>query len=165
MAWDGHHRNTRPRTERPAFRRRTSVLPAVMLLSASITVTLLASACGSSSGGGTSTSPQASSSASATSSPQNSTSANTAWKAQSSGLDNSTAELTGVAFASPARGWAVGGDSANGGVILATTNGGATWKAQRPHTQATLYGVATSTPIDHWLPGLCPPEAPLEGAV
>ena len=47
------------------------------------------------------------------------------WNAQSSG---SSARLTGVAFPDATHGWAVG----EGGAILATTDGGATWSIQSP---------------------------------
>jgi len=57
--------------------------------------------------------------------------------------------LRAVAFSDAIHGWAVG----SGGAILATTDGGATWKAQSSGTSASLYGVAFSDATHGWAVG------------
>src|SRR5207302_1374369 len=57
--------------------------------------------------------------------------------------------LYGVAFASPTAGWVVG----SAGTILATTNGGASWKPQKSGSQETLYDVAFPAPRVGWAVG------------
>src|SRR5438309_9613248 len=57
--------------------------------------------------------------------------------------------LYGVAFASPTAGWVVG----SAGTILATTNGGASWKPQKSGSQETLYDVAFPAPKVGWAVG------------
>jgi photosystem II stability/assembly factor-like uncharacterized protein len=58
----------------------------------------------------------------------------TTWKAQGSGGADSKGGLESVAFADATHGWAVGGANAGldsgDGIILATSDGGSTWKAQ-----------------------------------
>jgi photosystem II stability/assembly factor-like uncharacterized protein len=58
------------------------------------------------------------------------------WTLQSSGVTG--VSLWDVAFVDAQRGWAVG----EGGTIVATTNGGATWTPQDSGTTAILRGVA-----------------------
>src|SRR2546428_317521 len=60
-----------------------------------------------------------------------------------------TVTLYGVAFPSLTAGWVVGG----AGTILATTNGGASWKPQKSGSQETLYDVAFPTPKVGWAVG------------
>ena len=55
----------------------------------------------------------------------------------------------GVAFLDAAHGWAVG----EGGAILATSNGGATWSKQSSGTFATFWGVAFSDATHGWAVG------------
>ncbi|RMH31265.1 MAG: hypothetical protein D6690_16970 [Nitrospirae bacterium] len=57
--------------------------------------------------------------------------------------------LFSVTFVSPRQGWAVGDE----GTILATTDGGATWQAQRSGTKAWLSSVAFVSPCQGWAAG------------
>ena len=80
----------------------------------------------------------------------------TGWHTQTSGVPANT-NLSGVAFANTADGWAVGyNGSTLASVILATTNGGASWKAQSSGTVADsfLYGVAFANSSDAWAVGV-----------
>ena len=57
-------------------------------------------------------------------------------------------QLNGVAFADPTHGWAAGGDT-----ILATSDGGATWKKQSLGVQAWLAAVAFPDAAHGWAVG------------
>ncbi|MCX6374098.1 MAG: S8 family serine peptidase, partial [Actinobacteria bacterium] len=57
--------------------------------------------------------------------------------------------FNGVAFVDAVHGWAVG----EGGLILATSNGGATWSTQTSGTLATFWGVAFSDATHGWAVG------------
>ena len=79
------------------------------------------------------------------------------WKAQTSGTLANT-ELHGVAFADAKHGWVVGStlDSSgqnSGALVLATSDGGATWKAQTSHLADVLYAVACASASDAWAVG------------
>jgi photosystem II stability/assembly factor-like uncharacterized protein len=67
------------------------------------------------------------------------------------------AELRGVHFVSPTRGWAVGWDFSGGapsaGVILATADGGATWARQAHDPDTTLWGVGFPDASHGWVVG------------
>ncbi len=69
------------------------------------------------------------------------------WVAQS--VPAGTSNLTAVAFANASHGWAVGDD----GTILATTDGGTTWKAQNSGTTDDLTAVAFPNATDGWAVG------------
>ena len=85
------------------------------------------------------------------------------WKVQNLGAAAAQTSLSGVACANASDGWAVGqagGGVTNSGlaagIILATTNGGATWTAQDPDSVAaasSLQGVAFANPSDGWAVG------------
>src|SRR6266581_320953 len=60
-----------------------------------------------------------------------------------------TVTLYGIVFASPTAGWVVG----SGGTILATTNGGASWKPQKSGSRENLYDVAFPAPRVGWAVG------------
>jgi photosystem II stability/assembly factor-like uncharacterized protein len=68
------------------------------------------------------------------------------WSKQSSGT---TADLNGVAFSDSTHGWAVG----DGGVIRATTDGGATWGPQASGTTEDLHAVAFGDATHGWAVG------------
>jgi photosystem II stability/assembly factor-like uncharacterized protein len=68
------------------------------------------------------------------------------WVAQSLGT---TAPLGGVAFAGPGAGWAVGA----GGIIRATSDGGATWGEQISSVTDDLSAVAFAGAQDGWAVG------------
>ncbi len=68
------------------------------------------------------------------------------WTAQTSGV---TTDLHGVHFASATAGWAVG----VGGVIRATTDGGATWTAQTSGVTTDLHGVHFGSTMTGWAVG------------
>ncbi|MDA8066249.1 MAG: S-layer homology domain-containing protein [Thermaerobacter sp.] len=68
------------------------------------------------------------------------------WSVQTTSVPH---PLTGIFFADPAHGWAVGVD----GVILTTTDGGKTWKTQASGTGAFLSGVTFSDRWDGWAVG------------
>ena len=72
--------------------------------------------------------------------------ARAAWSAQRSGTARS---LAGSSFADRSHGFAVG----NVGTILATRNGGATWRRQVSGTTANLNAVATAGAKDAWAVG------------
>ena len=67
---------------------------------------------------------------------------------------NSPYQLWGVAFANTSDGWAVGddtnGSSGQQGVVLATTNGGATWSPQSSPATDELNAVAFANASDGW---------------
>src|SRR3989475_6739517 len=60
-----------------------------------------------------------------------------------------TVTLYGIVFASPTAGWVVG----SGGTILATTNGGTSWKPQKSGSRENLYDVAFPAPRVGWAVG------------
>jgi len=68
------------------------------------------------------------------------------WFKQTSGA---TAAVYGVAFSDAAHGWAVG----EGGVIVATTNGGVAWSAQTSGSSELLTSVAFSDATHGWAVG------------
>jgi photosystem II stability/assembly factor-like uncharacterized protein len=80
------------------------------------------------------------------------------WSTQKAGT---TAELSAVAFADSSHGWALGAtyhgmpDDADytGPVILATTDGGATWSAQSSGTIAYLDAVSCPDASHGWVVG------------
>ena len=80
------------------------------------------------------------------------------WSPQSLGTSADT-QLNGVAFANASDGWAVGSKTDSegediGGVILATTDGGATWNTQYADTtDLALTGVAFTNASDGWAVG------------
>jgi photosystem II stability/assembly factor-like uncharacterized protein len=59
-------------------------------------------------------------------------------------------DFTAVSFVNATDGWAVGRTT---GLILATTDGGATWTAQTSGTTASLYGVSFANSTDGWAVG------------
>jgi len=58
--------------------------------------------------------------------------------------------LTGVSFADPADGWVVGSDTNGDGVILHTTDGGASWAPQASLLSGALAGVQFIDSADGW---------------
>lgn len=58
-------------------------------------------------------------------------------------------QLYDVVFVDPQRGWAVGG----GGTILATIDGGRTWRRQPVQLQENIYSVALVSPQEGWAVG------------
>jgi len=111
---------------------------ALTLVLASLAVALLLGGCGSGSGGGSSSAANS----------QASSGVATTWKAQDASSASSGGPLYSVSFVDDAHGWAVGfvsnADSTHAPLILATSNGGATWKAQdgsRAGSDVQLYGV------------------------
>ena len=64
--------------------------------------------------------------------------------------------LCGVAFPDAQHGWAVGVDDRkpdNGGLILATTDGGAHWQVQKAGTTNQLFDVAFTDATHGWAVG------------
>lgn len=61
--------------------------------------------------------------------------------------------LSSVTFADARRGWAVGGNIAGFGVILATSDGGAHWQAQRSGTDSGLSSVTFHGANNGWAVG------------
>ena len=75
------------------------------------------------------------------------------WHAQNASAAGSDASLNSVCFADATHGWAVG-SAANGAVILATTDGGATWVARNaPVGTGYLNAVTFVTASDGWAVG------------
>lgn len=68
------------------------------------------------------------------------------WEVQDSGVENT---LLDVNFVSDTHGWAVG----EGGVIIATTDGGQTWTRQSSGYELTLHGVDFADKLNGWAVG------------
>ena len=89
----------------------------------------------------------------------------TAWQAQDGSSAGSNAGLTSVTFVDAMHGWAVGmdeGDVTSPPVIIATTDGGATWEAQDTSgagVHAWLYSVTFVDATHGWAVG----DTPVDG--
>ncbi|CAD6877555.1 hypothetical protein [Methylomonas albis] len=64
-------------------------------------------------------------------------------------IDPKATDLTAVSFIDSLRGWAVG----NGGIILATTDGGRSWQNQRSGTDGALSSVYFADSVHGWAVG------------
>ncbi len=80
----------------------------------------------------------------------NPTGAGRPWSVQKGAAGSESVGLTAVAFSDASHGWAVGSD----GMILATTDGGASWRIPTKAANGTLRAVAFSGPTHGWAVGI-----------
>jgi photosystem II stability/assembly factor-like uncharacterized protein len=92
------------------------------------------------------------------------------WKAQDASSAVNAAQLNSVTFSDAAHGWAVGygpnPPGAGGPVILATSDGGATWKAQDARSvanDALLFSVTATDATHAWAAGYAVVESATVG--
>jgi photosystem II stability/assembly factor-like uncharacterized protein len=71
--------------------------------------------------------------------------------------------LNSISFVSPELGWAVGTDSALGGILLKTTDGGATWAVSRLSAKQLPTTVCFADADTGWMGGATPPPGEDEG--
>lgn len=137
------HRSTSAYPLRPW--RHSFVHVALAVVFAGLAAMLLLGGCGSSSGGGVANAPSSTASAPAP------VDVATTWTKQDPSSAASSAGFFGVSFVDAAHGWAVGftaNDYESTAVILATSDGGATWKAQQPSGGGKGVGLTSISFVD-----------------